>query len=339
MGRPGRSEPDFVFYPRSPHPLGSFGIIELKRPNTLLVTKPRKDVIVLSRDVSTAVAQAQLYSRELRTKLAPRLTSNLILGANDHIFVIAGLSDELVTKLTPDMLHENLDALLPTRCQIIPYDQLLERFESSLHINILYFTAIQRGSVRELESLVALAARARGDEPISEGLLWKALRSGRTERWQINDETMDFWCMIEDRWRAGGYIGTSIPCVIDRPYWCVTGTDVLATESPAHLEFPQHVTCLVNYLKSSLRLHKILVEAQWVATPMDSLLRNLPERAANILTEAIQRCKASDQRTTYFEPADHDVQLLERLGLVRFSTIESSDAWYEIDPLLLHVWQ
>jgi len=340
LARPGKSDPDFIFYPRSSGPLGSFGVIELKRPDTTLITKPRKGVVLLSRDVSTAVAQAQRYSRELRAKLAPRLTSNLILGANDYVFIVAGLSDELVTKLTPGMLHETLESLLPTRCQIIPYDQLFERFESSLHLNIVYLTPLGRSTIRNLESLVELARSGRVERgQITEANLMEIQKAGRTERWQISEANMDFWCTIEDRWRAGGYIGTSISRVIDRPYWCVQGTDDLATESPAHLEFPWYVLRLVECLESSLRLHKILAQAQSASTPIESLRCSLPVSAANVLAEAIERCRATRMRSTWMQPTDGDVQLLGRLGLARMCSVDAGEVYYEIDPLLLDLWQ
>src|SRR4051812_17734462 len=99
LARPGKSDPDFIFYPRAPGPVHSFGVIELKRPDTTLLTVPRRNVVLLSRDAATAVAQAQRYCRELEARLATWLTSNMIIGSNSYTFVIAGMSDELVRKL------------------------------------------------------------------------------------------------------------------------------------------------------------------------------------------------------------------------------------------------
>lgn len=320
LARPGRSDPDFIFYPRSEKPIWSFGVIELKRPDTTLLTIPRKNVALLSRDAATAIAQAQQYCRTLRSDLSQRLTSNLIIGATDYIFVIAGLSDELAKKLTPSMLQETLDGLLPPRCQIIPYDELLRRFESTLPPRVIFCAPIISPNIRGLEDLAVLAESAHG-----------------TKR-GINDETMAFWTVIEDRWRAGCYIGADGPRVIDRAYWCVNGTDVLATESPAHIDFPRYIDYLVNRIKSSYRLHRLLVQAQSDAHRLDDVKRLLTRDAIRKLTDAIERCRTSKMRVTWMETNDTDVDLLNRLGMVSLYNVDAGEFYYSIDPLILELW-
>src|ERR1051326_9155833 len=70
LGRPGRSEPDFVFYPDpSAGAISSYGVIELKRPSTSILSAPRRQVLKLSSDAETAHAQAKLYAAELSRQL------------------------------------------------------------------------------------------------------------------------------------------------------------------------------------------------------------------------------------------------------------------------------
>src|SRR5438876_2370 len=62
MGRPGRSEPDFIWFPRPDRGPSTVGFIELKRPDSRILSVVRKDTVVLSRDAATAISQAQSYA-------------------------------------------------------------------------------------------------------------------------------------------------------------------------------------------------------------------------------------------------------------------------------------
>jgi hypothetical protein len=276
--------------------------------------------MILSRDTATAVAQAQTYCKNLHKQLAARLTSNLIIGAADYVFIIAGLTDELAKKLTPGMLDETLKALLPPRCNIIPYDELLRRFESSLPPKALYFLPFQLAHLGELEKLDALA------------------RSALQTRCEINDENMTFWSVLEDRWRVGGYIGTAIQRIIDRPYWVISGTDILATESPAHLDFPAFVRYLAECIGSSLKLHRLLARAQSTSASIEDIVRLLTPGAVHKLGSAIDRCRTSNHSITWMETLDTDIDLLERLGLVRHRDVDAGEWYYQVDPLLIKLW-
>ena len=133
LARPGRPEPDFVFFPTtSSSPLSPYGVIELKRADTSLVRIPRKDVLTLSADASAAIAQARKYATELGTDLITRPEEIVIIGNSLHLFVIAGMSDELARKVTNEMLQQQYRDLLPGQCQIIPYDTLLRAFEAGI---------------------------------------------------------------------------------------------------------------------------------------------------------------------------------------------------------------
>lgn len=124
LARPGRAEPDFLFYQKRADKLSACGVIELKRPNSRILTSPRKRQIILSREAATAVRQAELYADQHLT-LPDEV---LFLGTIRHLFVIMGLTSELANRIA----REALRGLLPVNCTIIPYDEVLRRFEARL---------------------------------------------------------------------------------------------------------------------------------------------------------------------------------------------------------------
>ncbi len=128
--RPGKAEADFYFYPTENDPLSRYGVIEIKRPKTAILNTPRKDVIVLSSDAATAVAQAQKYAIELGAMIHRMHERMAILGNRHHIFVIAGMSSEIARKVTTDLQSEQLSRLLPSACRLIPFDSLFESITS-----------------------------------------------------------------------------------------------------------------------------------------------------------------------------------------------------------------
>jgi hypothetical protein len=133
LGRRGRTEPDFVFYPRHLDPAPFYGVIELKRPSTRIATRVRVNTAVLSRDAATAIGQAEAYAQRL-TDHIPHLspTMPLFVGNRLHAFVILGLSEELSTKLGVDLTLSSIAGGLPPGFQLIPFDTLLQMFESEL---------------------------------------------------------------------------------------------------------------------------------------------------------------------------------------------------------------
>ena len=139
LGRPGRSEPDFIFYPQhNPETHQSYGVIELKTPQSTILTTTRKNLITLSRSASTAVAQARRYLRHLESRiLVERRDDVLFVGNNLHVFIIMGLTQELRKKLIVEMLHDDLRSLLPDNFLILPYDQLYHLFEASVPPRIM----------------------------------------------------------------------------------------------------------------------------------------------------------------------------------------------------------
>lgn len=319
LGRPGKAEPDFIFYPRTLSPVPSFGVIELKRPGTKLVTKPRKDLIILSRDASTAVAQAQNYARQLRRLMSSSFKTNLIIGNKSYVFVIAGLTEDLATKVLTGRLLMDLDGLVPPGCQIIPFDTLFERYASGIPPLTMILTPFRKSIIPSMDELL------------------EKVEEGEKSRLAINDENMAFWIEIDNEWRGGKYIGTKRNRIIDRQYWCVTGTDILATESPAHLEFPAYVRHLINAIRSSARMHETLDYAEEHGFRLDELKKSLTQRQYTILKEAVERCRKSEVRSTWLYPIDEDVEFLERLGTIRFCNVDAGEFYYLIDPLVFEL--
>jgi hypothetical protein len=129
QGKPGCRGADFLIYPQ---PLSLvYGAIEIKRPDTTIVTVPRKNTLVLSRDSATALAQAKETVMDLRGRIEGSLPLCAI-GGREYLFLIVGLLDELRMKAATERLRRQLGVLLPANCQLIPYDVLLTLFEQAI---------------------------------------------------------------------------------------------------------------------------------------------------------------------------------------------------------------
>ena len=133
LGRPGRSEPDFVYFGRAATPIPSYGVIELKKPSSGIISITRSNIAILSRDAQTAVAQAAVYASTKRhfvssdTEQAP-----LFIGSPTNLFVIMGMSDEIASKLGVQIYREIIEKHLPPNLRLIPFDTLLRSFESAI---------------------------------------------------------------------------------------------------------------------------------------------------------------------------------------------------------------
>ncbi|MFL6315077.1 MAG: Shedu anti-phage system protein SduA domain-containing protein [Terriglobales bacterium] len=133
MGRPGRAEPDFVFYSKNLEPLPTYGVIEIKRPDSAIITVTRSNAAILSRDAETAIQQATDYSlSQQKNQLQAKQESVLILGNQAHLFVIMGMSTELGRKLSLELYKEMIEKRLPPNLRLIPYDTLLRGFEAQV---------------------------------------------------------------------------------------------------------------------------------------------------------------------------------------------------------------
>jgi hypothetical protein len=130
-GRPGVAEADFLIYPHRPTGMDTYGVIELKRPDSVIITETRKDILILSRDAETAIAQAERDAAALRAMVYRKPDQLLVIGGQFHIFVIMGLSHMMVTRFRSDFARSQLERRMPPGLQIVPYDVLYQRFVGS----------------------------------------------------------------------------------------------------------------------------------------------------------------------------------------------------------------
>ncbi len=153
QGRLGECGADFLIYPQ-PIPL-IYGAIELKRPDTVIVTVPRQDTIVLSRDSATALAQARETARRLQRRIDGSLPLCAI-GGSEYLFLIVGVASDLQRKADTENMRRQLTELLPANCKLIPFDTLLNLFERTIP-PIVYFLrpAIGQRPTRSPEWLAA----------------------------------------------------------------------------------------------------------------------------------------------------------------------------------------
>src|SRR5439155_3925838 len=133
FGRPGRDEPDFIFYPRDLSPVPYYGVIELKKPSSQIVSIVRTDVAILSREAETAIQQVSRYSNEI-VRYAPVLADDapMFLGNRAHLFVVIGMSQEISEKLSAEVYREIVERRLPANLQLIPFDTLLADCEYAI---------------------------------------------------------------------------------------------------------------------------------------------------------------------------------------------------------------
>src|SRR2546425_753789 len=132
MARVGQNDPDFIFFQKDRGVVSAYGVIELKRPNSRILTFPRKNLVVLSRTAETAIKQAQRYASSL---VLPE--DVLFLGSRAHLFVIMGLTSEIAKKVGSDLIRGQLSSLIPQGCQVLPYDEVLRRFRSTIPERVL----------------------------------------------------------------------------------------------------------------------------------------------------------------------------------------------------------
>lgn len=133
LGRSGKTEPDFVFYPRQITPIPFYGVIELKKPASPIVTVQRENVAIFSRDAETAIEQAKAYSRKPNLWIPAKLANEILfLGNHAYIFVIMGMSKELSQKLGNELYYKMVQDKLPGNLRILPYDFVLRCFEAQV---------------------------------------------------------------------------------------------------------------------------------------------------------------------------------------------------------------
>lgn len=128
LGRPGRSEPDFLIHPGSPQSRRIHGLVELKTNYARVTTRGRKPELVLSRDAAIAERQLRTYDR-LYDSFAPAQRL-LALETLSHLFVIMGSSDELIS--LEDQLRPQLREILPPGIRFLTFDELFRSYSTEL---------------------------------------------------------------------------------------------------------------------------------------------------------------------------------------------------------------
>lgn len=168
LGRPGETEPDFIFYPTAVQPIPYHGVIEIKRPTSQIVSVTRKNVAVLSRDAETAIQQSRAYLRDGARYFPRQIDDSLLfLGNRSYVFVIMGRSAEIVAKLGQQLFREMIEERLPGNLRILPYDYLLQVFENRLPPPI-HFLRVFSGDEEEVEVFVSGSCLRCGDPAVIE---------------------------------------------------------------------------------------------------------------------------------------------------------------------------
>jgi CxxC-x17-CxxC domain-containing protein len=147
--KPGQSEADFYFYPEQGGQSPSYGVIELKRPNTPVYRVPRKGILCLAADTYCAVRQAQEYAERLGAQIA-RPPPTLIVGNPRHMFVLAGLQSEIFRRVSRDLLQSQAEKLFPPGCKIVHFDELNDRVRSLVPPHMYLVVPPYRGQPLDL---------------------------------------------------------------------------------------------------------------------------------------------------------------------------------------------
>lgn len=159
MGRPGKSDPDFLICPGSAQSNSIHGIVELKTHTSNVLRRPRKNILTLSADAQTAVRQVQKYD-QLYDTFAP--TKRILsFESSSFLFVVMSQSDELM-QLEGDLL-DDFKSLIPGGVRFIAYDELLQSFERKVPKELVFLSpAANRASVFDYPTLPIVGQQFHG---------------------------------------------------------------------------------------------------------------------------------------------------------------------------------
>lgn len=130
LGRPGRSEPDFLIYPSSHLSIPTHGLVELKTNSARVTTRTRKNILSLTRDADTAVRQLQVYDRDYNSFSPVKRCVSFSSGS--HLFVVMGMRQELLDLSSlPDLVGQIPD-LFPSNVRFLGFDELFKAYESAV---------------------------------------------------------------------------------------------------------------------------------------------------------------------------------------------------------------
>lgn len=313
LARPGRSEPDFVIVPRSTGRPDIYGVIELKRPDSRILSKPRKGVIILSRDAQTAVSQGESYLRDRPTSLVADHRM-LILGNRGQIFVIMGLSTELSAKLG-DELRLGVPAL-PANCNLIPYDTLLALFKASIPPQVMVLVpAIEQFTLSEVIAEVERASYS-----------W--------EYFVLSEFAFSFWQRIEER--LGRHL-VDWPVMLDMGDY-LTRDGALASETDNSQLFMGQILRVIEAANASASHSAIptsLGTFLGVAKMLKSLdfQQRLRPRARRALRTGFENYRNAGFDTPAVDQNDPAVDELIKLGIARFDPFDIPEASCRLHPL------
>ncbi|HEX8083329.1 MAG TPA: hypothetical protein VF529_03505 [Solirubrobacteraceae bacterium] len=319
LGRPGRSEPDLLAFPRDPGPIPSYGVIELKRPDAPVIVERRKGLLSLSADAQLAFQQAATYRDQLARYVQTPPQHSLILGSAVQIFVIMGLTTALARKLHADLARAALDQRLPAGARLIPYDALLAAFRSSVPPQITILVP-RWGS--EFESLVRHLEAHRFD--------WR--------NFEVTDHALAFW---EDAQRRAASC-SDISSVFSRPEWfrirTSTGLGSIAPESPAHFDFPAAIYRFLEDVVSEAEKRGIRATLERFVAGSRLLQRGadgLSRQAKLVLLRAADDCERRGISFTHWDYSDQ-IKELELAGLVQVEWVEGRTGAIYVHPQAKH---
>lgn len=325
LGRPGKSEPDFAIFPAGDLTAG-YGLIELKRPDSQIVTEPRKGVVVLSRDASTAVEQGLVYGEQMMNPLLGLDDKVVMLGNQRHIFIIMGLQSELVEGVSHEIYQRQLARQLPGGCRLIPYDTLLNAFKATVPPQIMVLVPSVEDS--GLPAMVRLL----------EGSVWD------WRRFHHNQKARDFWAVSYERVQAIARKGAAheYPTLPPpRSYGVVRG-DFDTSE-----QFARAIVSFLEVLAADAdgyglnhglwRFLQAVDPLEWRLA--ERVRRSLSGRAIVSLDRAVQRCEESRSSHTTLAVDAEAILELETHMLVRRDGKLGGRNVHAVHPLARYVFR
>lgn len=149
--------PDFAFFEclgKAPE-LGYYGVIELKRPQDLLLRVYSEKHIFPSSAMSQAREQVKHYLDEMARTRGIGNQYSLAIGTAGYAFIIIGRTQEILHKCQSELHKLQLRQLLPAGMQFITYDDLFVRFRHDVaeksQLFILDIPTVQEPPHRTLE--------------------------------------------------------------------------------------------------------------------------------------------------------------------------------------------
>jgi hypothetical protein len=130
LGRPGRSEPDFMIYPGSELSVPTHGLVEIKTTYAQITTVVRKNVLGLTRDAAGAIRQLQVYDRNY--DMFSPVRRCISFSNASHLFVIMGTQKEIADLCGSPGLLTQLNELIPGNVRFLGFDELLKLYEAGV---------------------------------------------------------------------------------------------------------------------------------------------------------------------------------------------------------------